>query len=386
MKKSIKLLSIIGLFISAISLCFIFTGCGNHQHTPVNTWSGDEYCHWRECSDKNCQTKINKATHLWSGTQTIQRESFSHEGIYKHTCKVCYASKTVTKPKLALKGESNIYDITNLTQEYSGKPINEPKYKTVGDGEVSIEWWQGETLLSEAPSAIGEYKIVLKISETADYKPFETSKEFSITKKQIKISKLELIYCKSNIFNLNQIDADFGVAENEKVDLVLTFSSPNVGASLKNAEISGENAENYEIAKENIKAQIIQATPEITFANGIDASIFNLTYGESYANILSANEKGERENGFDGESGTYFNISPYVLESDITLTYLNEYGNKITIAPLKVGKYYFEIKVNPNSNYSQKTFRVEYKIEKLQINVDDIIANFTYQTPKQNQT
>ena len=71
------------------------------------------------------------------------------------------------------RAASSVTIIGNLDKIYNGEALVNPEVTTVGDGEVSYHWYQGDDELLAAPVNAGAYKLVVRISQGANYKAAE---------------------------------------------------------------------------------------------------------------------------------------------------------------------------------------------------------------------
>ena len=78
-----------------------------------------------------------------------------------------------------------------LTKAYDGQTAHYPTEAQItknSDGEMTIEWYLGETKLEEGPKDAGKYKLVISTAETDTYQAGKLEKEYTINKKQLTIS------------------------------------------------------------------------------------------------------------------------------------------------------------------------------------------------------
>lgn len=73
----------------------------------------------------------------------------------------------------------------NLDKVYDGAALVLPEVSTVGDGNVSYHWFQGENELSAAPVNAGAYKLVVRISQGANYKAAEAELAINVARATI---------------------------------------------------------------------------------------------------------------------------------------------------------------------------------------------------------
>ena len=100
------------------------------------------------------------------------------------------------KKSFTIEKASSVITIDNdLNKVFDGAPVVEPQVSVIGStGTVSIEWYQKEEMttkaitwkkLAAAPSAIGEYKIVVTVGEDGNYIETTKEQEFSILQNKV---------------------------------------------------------------------------------------------------------------------------------------------------------------------------------------------------------
>ena len=87
-----------------------------------------------------------------------------------------------------------ITDKLNLGKPYDGKTINKPTYNITGDGNVRIEYYEGNTTdgtpMSEAPVNAGIYTVKIILEETEDYPESFDEVTFEIEKANYDMSNI----------------------------------------------------------------------------------------------------------------------------------------------------------------------------------------------------
>ena len=126
---------------------------------------------------------------------------------------VCLTACDATQEKEIVKEtitEIIVLDQLNLNKVYDGKPIEEPFiYSIIGenDFEYTVDWYSGNTKLSESPVNAGQYKLSITINYGEKTETLE--KEFEIEK--CKIEKPEapkLTYTGEMQYPFENIDRD----------------------------------------------------------------------------------------------------------------------------------------------------------------------------------
>ena len=67
----------------------------------------------------------------------------------------------------------------SLDKAYDGKPVAEPEYEVVSDGQVSIVWKSGDAVCEETPYLPGVYTLTVSVPKTANYSA--ASKSMTVT-------------------------------------------------------------------------------------------------------------------------------------------------------------------------------------------------------------
>ncbi len=154
-KTNRKFLGIVFVLVLALGL----SGCACKHKNPSAEWNFDDTHHWRVCTAADCQELLDKAEHTWDEASD--------------TCTVC----ALTRGAVSFAAGYSPFKLCD------GEPVSAPtaqQYAVNGTGEVTVEWYQGETLLDSAPSAPGSYKLVLKMAATETATAAQASMDFVI--------------------------------------------------------------------------------------------------------------------------------------------------------------------------------------------------------------
>lgn len=96
-------------FLAVVSVLFLLTGCGEHEHTFSKEWSKDESYHWH---DSTCEHKIkhNKSEHTFGDVEIV-------DGVETQTCTVCgYVSEYNPNKVIHSDGFSNVTDFPSTLE------------------------------------------------------------------------------------------------------------------------------------------------------------------------------------------------------------------------------------------------------------------------------
>ena len=85
---------------------------------------------------------------------------------------------------VVLKANTTLSITSPVDKTYDGNTVSDPIYKLEGNtNTVTIEWFnKGGTKLTNKPSDVGEYKVVVKVDEDTNYNSASDTKEFTISK------------------------------------------------------------------------------------------------------------------------------------------------------------------------------------------------------------
>lgn len=79
------------------------------------------------------------------------------------------------------KKEPSIADISALDKVFDGQAIDFVPSLSEGDGELTVEWYRGDEKLSQAPTEAGEYKLVIIVAESENFKAARIEKTVVIS-------------------------------------------------------------------------------------------------------------------------------------------------------------------------------------------------------------
>lgn len=237
---------------------------GTATHTYGTEWTKDESGHWHESTcDATAPThdamKRDFAAHTFDEGVETKPADYGVVGEKKFTCTVCEYSYTQEIPALGAK-DNTISFANDLVDEktYDGLAfiIDPAKVNRKGDGEITITYkGENDTAFSEtAPKNAGEYTVKVSVAATAEWKAAIKTFDFAITPKVISVA-WEPQYNNSNIFT----GAPAELIPGDEAMITVTMSSANVGATVQGFEITGKDAGNYSLAREDVNVAIVKA-------------------------------------------------------------------------------------------------------------------------------
>ena len=116
-----KLVSILIAICTCLSVCVMFTACGDeHEHTYGTEWSKDETHHWHACEGESCTEVSDKAEHTWNDGEVTTDPTADADGVKTFTCTVCGQTETE-----AVKYTGNQDAPVNTAMVYSFDDHNE---------------------------------------------------------------------------------------------------------------------------------------------------------------------------------------------------------------------------------------------------------------------
>ena len=277
-KSIITVLALV--LVSALSLS-IFSAC-NKKHKYSSEWKFDEKTHWHECTTKKHTDTTEKLPHEFK-EEIVKAADYGVVGEKKFTCKDCGYSYTEDIDALGAKdNEIKLQDGKTLDKTYDGSAVDvSDKFSFNGNGEVTLMFKaQGaddNTYTATAPKKVGEYTVKVSVAATAEWKATSKTFDFAITPMVISVA-WEHPYDNKNVFSGEPAELIPG----EEATITVTMSSANVGAEVQSFEITGKDAGNYSLAREDVNVEIIKADINFEISN---ASAFNELFFVGATNI-----------------------------------------------------------------------------------------------------
>ena len=277
-KSIIAVLALV--LVLALSLS-IFSAC-NKKHKYSSEWKFDEKAHWHECTTKKHTDTTEKLPHEFK-EEIVKAADYGVVGEKKFTCKDCGYSYTEDIDALGAKdNEIKLAEGKTLDKTYDGSAVDvSDKFSFSGNGEVTLMFKaQGaddNTYTATAPNKVGEYTVKVSVAATAEWKSATKTFDFAITPMVISVA-WEPTYNNTNVFS----GAPAELIPGEEATITVTMSSANVGAEVQSFEITGKDAGNYSLAREDVNVEIIKADINFEISN---ASAFNELFFVGATNI-----------------------------------------------------------------------------------------------------
>ena len=277
-KSIIAVLALV--LVLALSLS-IFSAC-NKKHKYSSEWKFDEKTHWHECTTKKHTDTSEKLPHEFK-EEIVKAADYGVVGEKKFTCKDCGYSYTEDIDALGAKdNEIKLQDGKTLDKTYDGSAVDvSDKFSFNGNGEVTLmfkaQGAEDDAYAATAPKKVGEYTVKVSVRATAEWKATSKTFDFAITPMVISVD-WEHPYDNKNVFSGEPAELLAG----EEAMITVTMSSANVGAEVQSFEITGKDAGNYSLAREDVNVEIIKADINFEISN---ASAFNELFFVGATNI-----------------------------------------------------------------------------------------------------
>ena len=277
-KSIIAVLALV--LVLALSLS-IFSAC-NKKHKYSSEWKFDEKTHWHECTTKKHTDTSEKLPHEFK-EEIVKAADYGVVGEKKFTCKDCGYSYTEDINALGAKdNEIKLQDGKTLDKTYDGSAVDvSDKFSFNGNGEVTLmfkaQGAEDDAYAATAPKKVGEYTVKVSVRATAEWKATSKTFDFAITPMVISVD-WEHPYDNKNVFSGEPAELLAG----EEAMITVTMSSANVGAEVQSFEITGKDAGNYSLAREDVNVEIIKADINFEISN---ASAFNELFFVGATNI-----------------------------------------------------------------------------------------------------
>ena len=261
-----------------------------YEHKFSAEWTTDENYHWHECIGKKCKKVSDKAAHVFdkeeaSETYLASAATYTDAARYYKSC-ICGVKGTETfshgSPLSAKENVVGLKDGVTLGKTYDGETytLSEEQISRNGNGAITFTYKlkDSEAEFAEAaPENAGEYTVKVSVAATAEWKAATKTFDFAITPMVIGVD-WEHPYDNSNVISGEPAELLAG----DEAMITVTMSSANVGATVQSFEITGKDAGNYSLAREDVNVEIVKADINFEISN---ASAFNELFFVGATNI-----------------------------------------------------------------------------------------------------
>ena len=262
---------------------------GTATHAYGEEWKKDATGHWHESTcDATAPAhdvmKSDFAAHTFDEGEVTKPADYGVVGEKKFTCTKCGYEKTETIDALGAKdNEIKLAEGKTLGKEYDGEVLAITKDDFVIEGNrvptimFKAKGADDNTYTATAPKKAGEYTVKVSVEATAEWKAASKTFDFAITPMVISVD-WEHPYDNKNVFSGEPAELLAG----DEAMITVTMSSANVGATVQSFEITGKDAGNYSLAREDVNVEIIKADINFEISN---ASAFNELFFVGATNI-----------------------------------------------------------------------------------------------------
>ena len=238
-------------------------------HAYGEEWKKDASGHWHESTcDATAPAhdvmKSDFAAHTFDEGAVTRPADYGVVGEKKFTCTECGYEKTDTIDALDAKNnEIVLVADKTLGKEYDGEVSAITKDDFVIEGNRAPAFMfkakgaDDNTYTATAPKNAGEYTVKVSVEGTAEWKGATKTFDFAITPMVIGVD-WEQEYNNSNILKGEPAE----LLPGDEATITVTMESANVGAAVKSFEITGKDAGNYSLAREDVNVAIIKADIE----------------------------------------------------------------------------------------------------------------------------
>ena len=358
---------------------------GTATHTYGTEWKNDESGHWHDSTcDATAPThdamKKDFAAHTFDDGVVTKPADYGVVGEKKFTCTVCGYEKTEDIDALGAKdNEIKLQDGKTLDKTYDGSAVDvSDKFSFNGNGEVTLmfkaQGAEDDAYAATAPKNAGEYTVKVSVRATAEWKAASKTFDFAITPMVISVD-WEPPYNNSNIFT----GAPAELLAGEEATITVTMSSANVGAEVQSFEITGKDAGNYSLAREDVNVEIIKA--DINFEISNAAAYNKLVIGAQSIPDPTTNYV---------EIGTGYGAKTIFWEQELENGVWSRPLTKEEVINIKTGTFRVHIKYAEGDNYNRGDAFVKFtmKAKSRNLTVRNFdgktydgkqVANFTYE-------
>ena len=332
---------------------------GTATHTYGTEWKKDESGHWHDSTcDATAPThdamKKDFAAHTFDDGVVTKPADYGVVGEKKFTCTVCGYEKTEDIDALDAKdNEIKLAEGKTLGKEYDGEVVSITKDDFVIDGNrepafmFKAKGADDNTYTATAPKNAGEYTVKVSVAATAEWKSATKTFDFAITPMVISVA-WEPQYNNSNVFS----GAPAELLDGDEAMITVTMSSANVGATVQSFEITGKDAGNYSLAREDVNVEIIKA----------DIVNFEISNAAAYNNLVIGAQSIPDPTTNYVEIGTGYGAKTIFWEQKLDGAWSRPL-TKEEVINIKTGTFRVHIKYAEGDNYNFKDAFVEFTMK-----------------------
>lgn len=242
-------------------------------------------------------------------------------------------------------------------------------------GEITFAFYNGTTLLTEAPKLPGDYSVKISIAAAGNYLAAEASKSFAIVKKALTATGGSVWLDGIKDFNLTLVGAVEGETVTAKATTTSSVPGTYTGETISEITLDGADKDNYTLAKTDVTVTIkVIPNNQIIFAD-------DYAPGKTYDGtaVTAPTSKDIRANYMSTTKVDFFSFTTkwYNIES---ITTPSATPTELTEAPKKAGAYRVELTLNATEyNNAGVVISKDFEIAKKAIK---LTTSFRYMNSK----
>ena len=359
---------------------------GTATHAYGEEWKKDATGHWHESTcDATAPThdvmKSDFAEHTFGEGVETKPADYGVVGEKKFTCTKCGYEKTESIDALGAKdNEIKLAEGKTLGKEYDGEVLAITKDDFVIEGNrvptimFKAKGADDNTYAATAPKKAGEYTVKVSAEATAEWKAATKTFDFAITPMVISVD-WEHPYDNKNVFSGEPAELLAG----DEAMITVTMSSANVGATVQSFEITGKDAGNYSLAREDVNVDIVKA----------DIVDFTISNADAFNNLVIGAQSIPDPTTNYVEIGTGYGERTIFWEQELENGVWSRNLTKEEVINIKTGTFRVHIKYAEGDNYNRGDAFVKFtmKAKSRTLTVKSIedkmydgkqVANFTF--------
>lgn len=240
-------------------------------------------------------------------------------------------------------------DSTSLDRYENGAPLAAPLYTVLaGDGKVTVSWYKNGTLLASAPSAAGDYVVVVTVNATSAFAESSVRLDVTVTAQGGSVLRVN---DPSKVYDGTPVANPAINTTNEGATVTYTYYKGVYGAGELLAGAPTDAGTYYVVVRVEAIGSYAAIEKykafEITVAPGEFSSVF---VADREYNGMPLSIEGYTYNGTAAVTVTYFKG-----------TYLHRY-EQLSSAPSAIGQYVVILSAAPEANFSGAQTYCEFKI------------------------
>lgn len=233
-------------------------------------------------------------------------------------------------------------------------------------GEITFAFYNGTTLLTEAPKLPGDYSVKISIAASGNYLAAEASKTFTIAKKALTATGSSAWIANGKTFFLTLVGTIEGENVTAKADTTDSVPGTYTGETISEITLDGADKDNYTLAKTDVTVTIkVIPDSQIGFAN--DYSPAKIYDGKA---ATAPTSKDIKVNYMSTAKFDFFSFTTKWYDI-VSLSTPSETPTELTEAPTKPGAYRVRLTLNATEyNSAGAVISREFEIAKKQLTIN----------------